>query len=44
MMVQPPQAHNNGKYGKGWYFRFENDNSMGYEHIILHHVNLNGPD
>ena len=37
MMIQPPQAHNHGKYGnygKGWYFRFHDDNKMSYEYII----------
>ena len=36
MMVQPPQAHNHEKYdnnGKGWYFRFDDDNKMIYKYI-----------
>ena len=37
MMVQPPQAHNHEKnmtrMGKGWYYRFDDDNKMSYEYI-----------
>ena len=37
MMWQTSQAHNHGKYennGKGGYFRFDNDNNMGYRYIL----------
>ena len=33
-MVQPPRVHNHGKYdnnGKGWYFRFDDENKMSYK-------------
>ena len=36
-MVQPPQAHNHGKYdsnGKNWYFRFDDDNKMSNKYIL----------
>ena len=38
MVVQPPQAHNHGKYDNnetGWYVRFDYDNKMGYEYMVL---------
>ena len=37
MMVQPSQAHNHEKIdnnGKGWYFRFDDDNKMTYIYIL----------
>ena len=39
-MAQLPQAHNHGKYdnnGKGWYFRFDNDNKRGYKYILSYY-------
>ena len=38
-MVQPPQAHNHGKYdnnGKSRYFRFDDDNKMNYIHLQIY--------
>ena len=38
MVVQPTQAHNHGKYdnkGKGWYFRFDDDDKISYNYILL---------
>ena len=37
MMIQPPQAHNQGKYdnnGKYWYLRYDDDNKISNEHIL----------
>ena len=37
MMVQPPQAHRRGKYDnneKGWYFRYDGDNTMRYKYVL----------
>ena len=37
MMLQTSQAHNHGKKydnGKGWYFRFDDDNNMSYGYIL----------
>ena len=36
MIVQPPQAHNYGKYdniGKDWYFPQDDGNEMSYKYI-----------
>ena len=36
-MVQPPQAYITEKYdnsGKGWYFRFDDNNEMSYRYIL----------
>ena len=35
--MEPQQAHNHRKYdnnGKGWYFRFDDDDTMSYNYII----------
>ena len=37
MMLQPSQSHSHLKYninGKGWYFRFDDDNKMRYKDIF----------
>ena len=37
LMVKPHQAHSHAKYaniGKGWYFRFNDDNKMRYKYIL----------
>ena len=37
MMKQTSQTHDHEKYdnnGKGWYFRFDDDNNMSYKYIL----------